>query len=110
VRNSEEESILDFVVAYDLSIVNSYFKKKEEHMVTFRRGNTRAHINFLFMRATNQRVYNDCKAIPSECLMMQHRLLVMDVHRKCFKRKKKTEEECKVKWLYLIREIATKLF
>jgi len=37
VRNSGELSILDFAVAYDLSIVNSYFRKREEHLVTFLR-------------------------------------------------------------------------
>ena len=38
VRNSAGVSILDFAVAYDLSIVNSYFWKREEHLVTFKSG------------------------------------------------------------------------
>jgi len=35
-RNSGGVSILDFAIAYNLIIVNSLFKKKEEHLVTFR--------------------------------------------------------------------------
>ena len=34
-KNSGQVSILDFSIAYGLSIVNSYFKKKEEHLITF---------------------------------------------------------------------------
>jgi len=34
-RNSGGKAILDFAVAYDLTIVNSLFKKKEDRLVTF---------------------------------------------------------------------------
>jgi len=40
-RNNGGVSILDFVVAYELLIVNSYFRKKEEHLVTFKSSSTR---------------------------------------------------------------------
>jgi len=35
-RNSGGVAILDFAVAFDLTVVNSFFKKKENHLVTFR--------------------------------------------------------------------------
>jgi len=38
-RNSGGVSILDFAVAYELLIINSYSKKKEEHLI-FKSGNT----------------------------------------------------------------------
>jgi len=41
VRNSGGVSILDFAMAYDLLIVNSYFRKREEHLVTFKSGSAR---------------------------------------------------------------------
>ena len=72
-------SILDFSVAYELSIVNSYFRKKEEHLVTFKRGNTRTQIDYFLVRENSRRLCKDCKMLPSECLATQHRLLVMDV-------------------------------
>jgi len=34
-RNSAGVAILDFAVAFDLTIVNSLFKKKENYLVTF---------------------------------------------------------------------------
>jgi len=36
VRNSGGVTLLDFATAFDLTIGNSLFKKREEHLVTFR--------------------------------------------------------------------------
>jgi len=41
VRNSGGVSLLDFAVAYELSIANSYFRKRDEHFVTFKSGSSR---------------------------------------------------------------------
>ena len=77
--NSGRVPTLDFVVVSELSIVSSYFKKKEADMGTFKSGSTRTQINYFLMRTTNRSLCRYCKEMPSECLMMQHRLLVMDV-------------------------------
>ena len=39
-------ALLDFAVAFDLMIVNSLFKKKVDHLVTFRSGNSKTQIDF----------------------------------------------------------------
>jgi len=78
-RNNGGMSILNFAVAYELSIVNFYFKKKEEHLVTFKSDNTRTQIDYFLVRVNTRILYKDCKMIPSECLVTQHRSLVMDV-------------------------------
>ena len=53
-RNNGGVSILDFAVAYKLSAVNSYFKKKEDHLVTFKIGNVRTQIDYFLVRANNR--------------------------------------------------------
>ena len=35
-RNEASMNILDFAVAYDLIIANTYFKKRDEHLITFK--------------------------------------------------------------------------
>ena len=55
VRNSWGVSILDFAVAYELSIVNSYFRKRDEHLVTFRNGSARTQIDYFLMRVNSRR-------------------------------------------------------
>ena len=37
-RNQEGEEVLDFAVAFDLMIANTFFRKKESHLVTFSSG------------------------------------------------------------------------
>jgi len=49
-KNSGGVAILDFAVACDLTIVNSLFKKKENHLVTFRSGNSKTSIEYFLIR------------------------------------------------------------
>ena len=77
-RNSGGVAILDFALAFDLMIVNSVFKKKENHLVTFRSGSSKTQIDCFLIRANHRRMCKDSKVIPSELLGTQHRLLVMD--------------------------------
>ena len=37
-RNQEGERVLDFVLAYDLFVANSCFRKRASHLVTFQSG------------------------------------------------------------------------
>ena len=89
--------ILDFTIAYELAIINSYFKKKEEHLMTFKSGKTRTQIDCFLMRANSRRLCRDCEVILNECLMMQHMLLVMDVEIRGAVRRKRTMGMYKVR-------------
>ena len=100
---------MDFTVAYELSIVNSYFKKKEEHLVTFKSRNIRTQIDYFLTRVNSRRLCKDCKVIPSEYLTTQHRLLVMDVEFRSAVRRKRSVGVYKIKWWNLIGENVTKL-
>ena len=55
-RNNGGISVMDFAVAYELVEVNSYFKKKEDHLVTFESGSIKAQIDYFLIRADNQRL------------------------------------------------------
>ncbi|XP_068210786.1 craniofacial development protein 2-like [Palaemon carinicauda] len=37
-RDPERESVVDFAVSFDMAIVNTFFKKKREHLITCRSG------------------------------------------------------------------------
>jgi len=109
VRNNGRVSVLDFMVAYELLVVNSYFKKKEDHLVTFKSGSIKTQIDYFLIRANNRRLCKDCKVIPSEYLGTQHRLLLLDVELNWSKWKKRIVREPKVKWWNLTKENAMKL-
>jgi len=67
-RNSGGISVLDFAVAFDLLVANSFFKKKENYLVTFKSGSCRTQIDYFLMRTDSRKSCKDRKVIPSEYL------------------------------------------
>jgi len=108
-RNSGGVTLLDFALPFDLTIGNSLFMKKEEHLVTFRSGRSKTQIDYCLIRTNHRSLCKDYKVIPSECLGTQDRLLVMDLVIKSFKAKKRSGGVARAKWWNLTRENATKL-
>ena len=77
--------------------------------MTFKSGITRTQIDYLLMKVDNKRSCKDCKVILSECLMIRHMQLVMDMEFKSLKRKKKNVADFMVEWWNLTSEHETKL-
>ena len=78
-------ALLDFALAFDLAIGNSFFKKCEDHLVTFRSGSCKTQIDYCLIMASHRSLCRYCKVIPSKCLGTHHRLLVMNLVTKSFK-------------------------
>ena len=79
-RNEGGEAILDFAMACDLFLANTFFKKREEYVITYKTRSSKTQIDFLLMWKGDRITWKDCKVILGESLANQHRLLVMDVH------------------------------
>ena len=77
-RNQEGEDVLNFALAYDLLIANTFFRKQWSHLVTFSSGQNSSQINFVLARGEDRRACLDCKVIPGECVVPQHKLVVAD--------------------------------
>ena len=80
VRNDEGEAIIDFCVRNSLSVMNTYFKHKESHQYTWYRYNSQLSCYDLktqidFVLSTRKSIIKDVKAIPSESLDSDHRLV-----------------------------------
>ncbi|KAM2034227.1 hypothetical protein ACFX16_037464 [Malus domestica] len=67
-RNEDGEAILDFAMAYDLFLVNTFFKKREEHVITYKSVSLKTQIDFLLMRKGDRITCKDCKVIPRKSL------------------------------------------
>ena len=98
--------MLDFAVAFDLLVANSFFKKKEDHLVTFKSSSCKTQIDYFLTRKESRRSCKDCKVIPSEFLGTQHRLLVLDVEFKYPRKAKRGVGEPRIKWWTLTKEKA----
>ncbi|KAJ7982244.1 Retrovirus-related Pol polyprotein LINE-1 [Quillaja saponaria] len=71
VKNEGGESILDFAVAYDLILANT---------------------------KVDRAICKDCKVLPGECLVSQHKLMVVDVGVKWRKQKYRSNKCIKTRW------------
>jgi hypothetical protein len=80
--NQEEDDILNFVLAYDLIIVNFLFRKRVSHLLTFSSGQHCSQIDLILVRREGMHACLDCKVIPGECVVPQHKLVIADF---CFR-------------------------
>lgn len=76
VRNREGEVLLDFCSQRKLTIMNTCYKKKEKHLITYKSGESRTQIDFILCDSNMRNTFRDCKVILNEQLVPQHKLLV----------------------------------
>ncbi|XP_051212163.2 uncharacterized protein [Lolium perenne] len=98
IRNQEGEDILSFALAYDMIVANTLFRKRESHLVTFSSGLHSIQIDFVLSRREDRRACIDCKVIPGESVVPQHKLMVAEF---CFRIRVQRGKRAKVartKW------------
>jgi hypothetical protein len=101
-RNQEGEGILSFSLAYDLIITNTLFR-------TFSSSQHCSQIDFILARRDDRHACLDCKMIPGECVVPQHKLVVADF---CFRvrlQRSKHVQASRMKW-WKLKEEAAKMF
>ncbi|GKB13220.1 craniofacial development protein 2, partial [Tanacetum coccineum] len=109
VRNEEGRAILDFAIAHDLVVVNSYFKKRDHHLVTFQSGGRCTQIDYLLVRRGDLKACKDCRVFPREACSSQHSLLALDILFKSVQRRREGSALPRILWKNLIGD-ATEAF
>ena len=74
-RNADGDRVLEFAVANDFVIGNTFFVKRDSHLITYQSGNAKTQIDFILLR----------KVIPSEECVPQHKLLICELRLKTSK-------------------------
>ena len=95
--NAEGVALLDLCKNQGLKICNTLFRKDREKLITYKSGSAETQIDFILVKpVTGQSVMN-CKVIPGEACLTQHRLLRADLRLRKFKRKQwKGEKKIKL--------------
>ena len=96
-RNKEGSMVVDFGKRMDLAIVNTYFKKKDEHRVTYKSGGKSTQVDYVMCRRRNLKEMCDCKVILNECVAKQHRIVVCKMAL-MVKKKKAEKVKPKIRW------------
>ena len=84
-KKEEGERATYFVMAFDLSIVNTFSEKRPNHIVTYKSGGRESQTDYLMCRRQHLNEVNNCKVINGESVAVQHRVLVLDWEIKCSK-------------------------
>uniref|UniRef100_A0A8D8WQC9 Craniofacial development protein 2 n=1 Tax=Cacopsylla melanoneura TaxID=428564 RepID=A0A8D8WQC9_9HEMI len=99
-QNEEGERIIDFALGSDMAILNTFFKKEDRMLVTYKSGERISQIDFILCRRQHMKEVRNCKIINGESVAPQHRVLVIDVLFDKVNKKKKTQrhKSPKIKW------------
>ncbi|XGW10231.1 hypothetical protein V3C99_012037 [Haemonchus contortus] len=62
-RNTDGERILEYADSHNLVIVNTKFRKRDSHLITFYSGENRTQIDFVLVRHRDQGLVTDAKTI-----------------------------------------------
>ena len=84
-RNADGDRVLEFAVANDFVIGNTFFVKRDSHLITYQSGNAKTQIDFILLRKRNLKMAKDIKVIPSEECVPQHKLLICELRLKTSK-------------------------
>ncbi|XGW23903.1 hypothetical protein V3C99_005819, partial [Haemonchus contortus] len=85
--------------SHNLAIVNTRFRKRDSHLITFYSGENRTQIDFVLVRHRDQGLVTDAKTVPYETVATQHRPLICTF--KIAPPKPKLAERCgpaRIKW------------
>jgi hypothetical protein len=108
-RNQEREDILNFVLVYDLIVLNTLFRKRVSHLVTFSSGQHYSQIDFILVRREDMHACLDCKVIPGECVVPQHKLVVANFCFRVHLQRSKRVQAPRMNW-WKLKEETTKMF
>ncbi|KAK1678564.1 hypothetical protein QYE76_039412 [Lolium multiflorum] len=98
IKNQEGEDVLSFALAYDMIVANTLFRKRESDLVTFSSGLHSSQIDFVLSRREDRRVCIDCKVIPGESVVPQHKLVVVDFRFRIRVQRGKRAKVARTKW------------
>ena len=77
-RNTEGERILEFAIANRLHVGNTWFKKRDTHLITYNSGGHLTQIDHILYRKSFGSAVSNGKVIPKQECVKQHYMVVCD--------------------------------
>ena len=62
-----------------MMIGNSWYKKREGHLITYASGGARSQIDYLLTRREHKHIVEDCKVLPGEAVVSQYKRVVTEL-------------------------------
>ena len=96
-RNDSGDRIVEFAMANELAVVNTYFKKRSSRCITYASGGKEAQMDYILCRRRELKTVQDCKVLPNEAVAKQHQLVIskLELETKCRRKERRTR---KTRW------------
>ena len=88
IQNEDGAALLDICKNHCLKVANTYFRKDPEKLITYKSGDASTQIDLILWKAKLNINLLNCKAIPGEECLTQHRLIRADFKLKDWKKKR----------------------
>ena len=93
---------MEFANTFDLVIANTWFTKTRNQLITFKTGNSESQVDYILTNRRHLKYIINCKTIPGEAVVSQHRLVVMDLRTRTQKKRQyQRDNEVNIKWWIL---------
>ena len=93
----EGQMVVDFVKRMEMAVVNTYFKKTEEHRVTCKSGVRCTEVKYVLCRRCSLKEIGDFKVVTGENVAMQRCMVVCRMNLETEKRKR-MRAESRIEW------------
>ncbi|KAI5613450.1 hypothetical protein C0J50_11338 [Silurus asotus] len=103
-RNVEGQMVVDFAKRMEMAVVNTYFKKKEDHRVTYKSGGKCTQVDYVLCRRCNLKEIGDCKVLAGDSVARQHRMVVCRMVLEAKKKRRRVRTERRIRWWKLKEE------
>ncbi|KAI5094267.1 hypothetical protein C0J45_15991 [Silurus meridionalis] len=103
-RNVEGQMVVDFAKSMEMAVVNTYFKKKEDHRVTYKCGGRCTQVDYVLCRRCNLKELGDCKVLAGESVARQHRMVVCRMVLVAKKKRRRVRTDRRIRWWKLKEE------
>ncbi|KAI5616429.1 hypothetical protein C0J50_24009 [Silurus asotus] len=97
-RNVEGQMVVDFPKTMEMTVVNTYFKKKEVHRVTYKSGGRCTQVDYVLCSRCNLKEIGDCKVLAGDRVARQHRIVVCRMVLEVKKKRRKVRTERRLRW------------
>ncbi|KAI5610001.1 hypothetical protein C0J50_5673 [Silurus asotus] len=95
-RNVEGQMVVDFAKRMEMAVVNTYFKKKEDHRMTYKSGGRCTQVDYVLCRRWNLKEIGDCKVLAGDSVAKQHRMVVCRMVLEAKKKRRRMETERRI--------------
>ena len=97
MRNEEGDNIVEFAIAHQVAIVNTYFQKRLSRRTTYTSEGRHTQVDCILCRRKELKRVRDCKVLPKEAVAKHHKVVVCNAEI-ITRGKQRTQKQKKTRW------------